>query len=199
MEVMMPISPTSLILVAVLPSPRDLEIARLLGWYRIPFRTAPKVVAVDYLAFYQPGSFHQAGKDHRAGKGRGEVGRIQYTAEVRGHELTTRAELLHEEADHPRAGEEYYKLQIGPLEQLPAPILADKWRRITFFYTTGEYLLKARTIHELIVQSGEREVLWQALRERASQSQAYGSADLPDFEVDPALLTALLGIRGLEK
>ena len=53
----MPISPTSLILVAVLPTPRDLEIARVLGWYRIPFRTAPKVVAVDYLAFYQPGSF----------------------------------------------------------------------------------------------------------------------------------------------
>jgi hypothetical protein len=184
---MMPISPTSLILVAVLPAPRDLEIARLLGWYRIPFRTAPKVVAVDYLAFYQPGSFGE------------ESGRIQYTAAVRGHELTTRAELLHEEADHPRAGEEYYKLQIGPLEQLPVPILAEKWRRITFFYTTGEYLLKARNIHELIVQSGEREVLWQALRERASQYQTYGSVDLPDFEVDPALLTALLGIRGLEK
>jgi len=182
----MPISPTSLILVAVLPSPRDLEIARLLGWYRIPFRTAPKVVAVDCLAFYQPGSFGDEG------------GRIQYTAAVRGHELTTRAELLHEEADHPRAGEEYYKLQIGPLEPLPAPVLAEKWRRITFFYTTGEYLLKARTVHELIVQSGERELLWQALRERASQSQAYGSADLPELEVDPVLLAALLGIRALE-
>jgi hypothetical protein len=46
--------PTDLILVCVLPTPRDLEIARLLGWYRIPLRTAPKVVAVDYLAFYQP-------------------------------------------------------------------------------------------------------------------------------------------------
>jgi hypothetical protein len=193
MEVMMPISPTSLILVAVLPTPRDLEIARMLGWYRIPFRTAPKVVAVDYLAFYQPGSFQAAGKGHR------QVGRIQYTAAMLGHELTTRAELLHEEPDHPRAGEEYYKLQIGPLEQLPAPILAEKWRRITFFYTTGEYLLKARTIHELIVQSGERDVLWHALRERASQSQSYGNASLPAIDVDPALLTVLLGIRGLEK
>jgi len=183
----MPIQPTSLILVAVLPTPRDLEIARLLGWYRIPFRTAPKVVAVDYLAFYQPGSFGDEG------------GLIQYTAAVGGHELTTRAELLKDEADHPRAGEEYYKLQIGPLEPLPDPILAEKWRRITFFYTTGEYLLNARTVHELIVQSGEREMLWQALRERASQSQAYGSADLPGMEVDPALLNLLLGIRELEK
>ncbi|NJN44676.1 MAG: hypothetical protein HC806_08140 [Anaerolineae bacterium] len=46
--------PTSLLLVAIIPSPRDLEIARVLGWYRIPLRRAPKVVAVDYLAFYQP-------------------------------------------------------------------------------------------------------------------------------------------------
>ena len=37
------------------------EIARLLGWYRIPLRTAPKVVAVDYLAFYQPSAFGERG------------------------------------------------------------------------------------------------------------------------------------------
>lgn len=183
----MPIPSTALILVAVLPTPRDLEIARLLGWYRIPFRTAPKVVAVDFLAFYQPGTFGEGG------------GRIQYVAEVHGHELTTRGELLQDEADHPRAGEEYYRLQLGPLEQLSNPILAEKWRRITFFYTTGEYLLKARTIHELIVSSGERELLWQALRERASQSQAYGDASLPEAEIDPAVLAGLLGLRELEK
>jgi hypothetical protein len=183
----MTIPSTALILVAVLPARRDLEIARLLGWCRIPLRTAPKVIAVDYLAFYQPGSFGAQG------------GRIQYIAAVRGHELTTRAELLHEEADHPRAGEEYYKLQLGPLESLPAPILAEKWRRVTFFYTTGEYLLRARTIHELSVQSGERELLWRALRERASRSQAYGSPDLPALDVDPAILATLLGLREFDQ
>ena len=109
-------------------NPRDLEIARLLGWYRIPLRTAPKVVAVDYLAFYQTGAFGD------------EKWRIQYFAPVRGHELTTRAELLKTELDHPRAKEEYYKIQLGPLESLPKPILAETWRRITFLYTTGEYL-----------------------------------------------------------
>ena len=51
--------PTSLILVCLLPTPRDLEIARLHGWYRIPFKSAPKVVAVDYFAFYQPGRFNR--------------------------------------------------------------------------------------------------------------------------------------------
>src|SRR5512137_1965128 len=104
------LTPTDLILVCVLPDPRDLEIARLLGWYRIPFRTAPKVVAVDSLAFYQPGTFGESG------------GQIEFIAPVHGHELTTRAELLHNEPDHPRAREEYYKIQLGPLERLPRPI-----------------------------------------------------------------------------
>jgi len=49
----MDLKPSSLILVAVINDPRDLEIARLLGWYRIPLRSSPKVVAVDYLAFYR--------------------------------------------------------------------------------------------------------------------------------------------------
>ena len=183
----MPVATTALILVAVLPSPRDLEIARLLGWYRIPFRTAPKVVAVDYLAFYQPASFGQEG------------GRIQYVAALLGHELTTRGELLQTEADHPRAAEEYYKLQIGPLERLARPIPADKWRRITFFYTTGEYLLKAQTVHDLIIQSGERQLLWQSLRERAGQSQKYASTKLPDLDVDPLILAGLLGLSNMDE
>ena len=91
-------SPTSLILVAVITTPRDLEIARLLGWYRIPLRSAPKVVFVDYLAFYQTGMFGE------------EKWRIQYVAPVRGHELTTRAELLQDEPDHPNANLEYYSI-----------------------------------------------------------------------------------------
>lgn len=173
---------TSLILVCLLPSPRDLEIARLLGWYRIPFRSAPKVVAVDALAFYQPASFGDEG------------GRIEWTAPVRGHELTTRAELLRDEADHPRAREEYFKIQLGALEPLPHPITADKWKRLTFLYTTGEYLMKAHTLNDLVVQSDERALLWQSLRERAENDQLY-KTDLPEPDLPPEVLVALLGIR----
>jgi hypothetical protein len=175
------LSPTSLVLVAVINNPRDLEIARLLGWYRIPLRSAPKVVAVDYLAFYLTGAFGD------------EKWRIQYIAPVRGHELTTRAELLREEPDHPHAREEYYKIQIGALERLPQPILAEKWRRITFLYTTGEYLLIAKTVNDLVVQSEERQVLWQALRERASQD--YGAQNLPEVDLPEDILAVLLGIK----
>ena len=109
----------------------------------------------------------------------------------------TRAELLKDEPGHPRAGEEYYKIQVGPLERLPRPIQADKWRRITFLYTTGEYLLGARTIDDLVIQSEERQLLWQALRERANQSQA-ATSELPDAELDPDLLAALLGLASTD-
>ncbi len=179
------INPTDLILVCVLPSPRDLEIARLLGWYRIPFRTAPKVVTVDCLAFYQAGSFGELG------------GRIELTASVRGHELTTRSELLRDEPNHSRAREEYFKIQLGPLEKLEHPILADRWRRLTFLYTTGEYLLKAQTLNDLVVQSDERQLLWRSLRERAEQSQLY-KTDFPDVDIPSEVLISLLGIKELQ-
>lgn len=172
---------TALILVGLIPNPRDLEIARLLGWYRIPLRTAPKVINVDFLAFYQASAF---GPEHRW--------RIETFAEVRGHELTTRAELLRDEPDHPRAREEYYKVQVGALEALPQPILAGRWRRITFLYTTGDLLARARSIKDLIVKSEDREVLWRSLRERALNAGAYQPADLPMMDLDPLLL-AMLG------
>lgn len=176
--------PAALVLVCILPHPRDLEIARLLGWYRIPFKSAPKVVAVDYLAFYQPASFGERG------------GKIEYIAPVRGHELTTRAELLRSEADHPRAKEEYFKIQVGSLQKLPSPILAEKWRRFAFFYSTGEYLLRARSLNDLIVASDERQTLWQSLRERAEQAAAYHTS-LPQADLPPEALLALLGLSNL--
>ena len=83
-------------------------------------RTAPKVVAVDYPAFYQPSAFAERG------------GQIEFVAQVKGHELTTRGELLRDEADHARAKEEYFQIQIGALEKLSQPIITDKWKRLTF-------------------------------------------------------------------
>ena len=177
------LKPTDLILVCLLPTPRDLEIARLLGWYRIPLRTAPKVVAVDYLAFYQPSAFGDRG------------GQIEFISQVRGHELTTRGELLKDEANHPRAKEEYYKLQIGALEKLKEPVKSEKWKRLTFLYSTGEYLLKAKNLNDLVVAGDERQLLWRSLRERAENSQLY-KTDLPEADIPPEVLIALLGIKG---
>jgi len=150
------IAADALVLVSVTPSERDLEIARVLGWYRIPLRFSPKVIDVDYLAFYQTSAF---GSQHRW--------LIEKAAAVRGHELTTRAELLREEQDHPRAHEEYYKIQLGEMFALSHPVKAEKWKRLTFLYTTGEKLNSAKTLHDLPLRLEEREPYWRILRERS--------------------------------
>jgi hypothetical protein len=141
---------------------------------------------VDYLAFYQPSAFGERG------------GQIEYVAQVRGHELTTRGELLKDEADHLRAKEEYYKIQLGGLEKLKEPIRSDKWKRITFLYTIGEYLLNAKFLNDLIVAGDERQLLWQSLRERAENEQLY-KTDLPDVDIPPDVLIALLGIKEIQE
>ena len=170
----------ALVLVAILPARRDLEIARLLGWYRIPLRRAPKVINVDAVAFYQTSDF---GAEHRW--------QIERFAEVRGHELTTRRDLFRDEPDHPRANEEYYKLALGPLQNLPQPLPASRWRRITFLYTTGDLFPPAKTIDDLVVRSEERQILWRSLRERALQGGEYKPDELPEIALDPVLLAFL--------
>ncbi len=166
-----------------MPDRRDLEIARLLGWYRIRFKSAPKVLEVDYVAFYQTGAF---GEEHG--------GQIEYYANLRGHELLTRRDLFHDEPDHPRASEEYFKLSLGPLQTLQHPIPTGKWKRITFLYTTGERLTRAQQVDDLVVRSEERAGLWRTLRERALQTGLYRAEELPELAIDPLLLAMLGGL-----
>ena len=174
---------TSLILVAIMPNKRDLDIARMLGWYRIPLKSAPKVISVDYLAFYQTAAFDENNR-----------WQIRWIAPILGHELTTRANLFREETAHPRANEEYFKMQIGGLIELKNPIRATDWKRITFFYTTGKRCKEAETINDLPVHDEERQILWRSLRERALRSQEYNAQELPEMAIDPGILAFLSGL-----
>ncbi len=173
---------TDLVLVAVINSSRDLEIARILGWYRIPFRKAPKVVDVDFLAFYQTSAIIEGGS-----------GKIQYIAKVRGHELTTRGELLKDEPEHPRADEEYYKIQLGPLIKLDKPITTTTWKRITFFYTIGKSLLEAKVVNDLVIRSEERSILWRSMRERLDDGGTNQVDVCNNFEWTDVQLIEILG------
>jgi hypothetical protein len=144
-----------LVLVAIVTSPKDLNIARMLGWYRIPLQTAPKTVRVDWLAFYQTGAFGE------------ERWSVRYVAPVRGFELTTRVDLFRNEPDHPRAAEPYYRIQLGKVQKLSNPIPSGGWKRFTFLYTTGERLLTAETLRDLTIPpSADRDQLWRLLEER---------------------------------
>lgn len=146
-----------LVLVAIMPGPRDLEIARVLGWYRIPLQSAPKTVRVDWLAFYLTRAFGQ------------ERWSVRFVAPVKGYELVRRVDLIQDQPDHPRAMEPYYKLQLGSLSRLPEPIPAAGWKRFTFLYTTGGRLLRARRLKDLTVPpSKEHDRLWRMIRERSA-------------------------------
>ena len=78
--------------------------------------------------------------------------------------------------------------------KLPHPILAGRWKRLIFFFTTGAYLLQARTLADLVVAQEERRLIWQALRERALRTQQYRVKALPNLELDKDTLDQLLGL-----
>lgn len=141
-------------LVVVINNRRDLEIAHTQGWYRIPMKRAPRRVAADYLAFYQTGTFGEEGHQ------------VRYYAPVQRFRIVSRAELLPEEPDHPRASDRYYKVEFGPLQRLPQAIPSQRLRRITFIPTTLGRLLAAEEINDLWWRDDPQERLWAALRER---------------------------------
>jgi hypothetical protein len=140
------------VLVAVLNNTRDLEIARTEGWYRIPVKRAPSQVGADYLAFYLTGRFPPEQRH-----------RVFYYAPIRAYRLARRVALLPDEPDHPRAQESYFKIEIDPLQELDAPVISEKLRRITFISTTLEQLLNAREIRELWHKPSYQETLWTTL------------------------------------
>lgn len=125
------------VLVAVLNRRADLATLTTARWYRIPVRRAPPTLAVDYLAFYQTGAF---GSDGHA---------VRYYAALEGYHIATRRALLPDEADHPRADERYYCLQMGTLHTLAYPVPAARLRRVTFILTSFGQLRRARDVRDL--------------------------------------------------
>jgi hypothetical protein len=146
--------PEDRVLVAVMNRPQDLQIARDEGWYRVPGETAPRGVFSEYVAFYFTAAFEE------------QRYAVHYYARRLGHELVTRRDLLPDEANHPRAEERYYKLQLGTLQKREPPIVSLRWRRISFIHTTWDRFQAAEEINDLFVE-GDQFVdrLYHALRE----------------------------------
>lgn len=143
------------VLVAVLNNEQDWRRAAEEGWYRIPQRRAPRRIGADYLAFYMTGGCGQVEAAHS----------VTFYAPVRRYQLLTRRDLLPQESDHPRAGEYYYRIELGPLQQLERPVPAARYRRVTFIHTTLDRLLAAGDVLDLFRHDDPFEQLWGALRE----------------------------------
>ncbi len=84
---------------------------------------------------------------------------------IQGHELVTRRDLIPSEPEHPRAGQWYYKLQLGPLEHKLPPIVAHRWRRITFIVTSGDRFMQVHEINDLYEQESPAGQLYARLKE----------------------------------
>ena len=164
------------VLVAVVNNARDLERAREEHWYRIPVRRAPRQIAAEYLALYQTGAF-------------GDEGRvIRYYAPILRYHHVTRAELIPDEPDHPRAGDAYFKLELGDLITLDTPITNRRHPRLTFLITTLERLLMARDVSELWLREAARQKLYAAVKERGLAVECWYPVEMGDRpEADLAL------------
>jgi hypothetical protein len=130
-----------LLLVAAVRQPRDLDIARVLGWYPILAGAAPKSLRVDRLPFRQTAAF---------GEGRWMV---RSAAPVSGSQLVRHAGLLRDGRERPGAHEPYFKGQLGPMETLPHPIRSERGRRFPHAYPAGDRPLPVRGVTELTITS----------------------------------------------
>jgi hypothetical protein len=133
------IYPDDRVLVAVMNNLEDWKRVQDEGWYRIPVKHAPEPVPhIDWIGFFFTKAF---GEDKWA---------IHYYAKVLGHELVTRRDLVPSELEHKRAEQWYYKVELGPLHHKIPPIVADKRRRITFIFTTGDRFEAAEEVGDLL-------------------------------------------------
>ena len=144
------------VLVAIMNEARDLQIAREQHWYRIPVASVERFLkdrcAPELLAFYQTKAFGDEGCA------------VNYFARVLDIHKVTRRELFPEEVQDKKAGQEYYKVMLSPLESLTQPIFSQRFRRIVFIPTTLEKFAHAVEINDLYDASPLEDRLWAVLK-----------------------------------
>ena len=115
--------------------------------------------AAGFLAFYQSRIFGD------------DAFRIRYYAPVQRYQLATRRDLLPDQPDHPRANEQYYRVTLGPLQELAYPIPSRHLRRITFIPTTLQRLLDADEINDLWLHDDVEDLLWELFRDAGLKAE----------------------------
>lgn len=143
-------------LVALFKDKTDYLITHDQGWYRIP--TSSRVPAtvkdgsLQYIAFYFKKLFGELKYSIR-----------QY-APVSKVTQATRRDLLPNQPYHPKAGQLYYKISFGPLQDLHRPVLSHRGRNLLFIPTTLEKLIHADEINDIFADSPLEDRLWAELK-----------------------------------
>lgn len=152
------------VLVGVVRRRKDLDLILRERWYRVPLGRLP-VRHFDHIAFYATAALGSEGK------------RIRWHARVRGVEAAVRRELLPDEPRHSRANELYAKLLLGPVRELPRPVMNRRSpRRVTFGFTTLARLRSSRTVLQLFAVPPTEEIMGRALAKA-------GIAARPQFRI----------------
>lgn len=142
------------VLVAHMPTPKDLAIALQQGWYRIPVSSAPSIIQAGkatHIAFYQPKAF---GDDRYM---------VRWYSPITSLVIRKRAELLPGEPLHQRAEKQYYVVGCTGMQQLTPPIPSRIPRRVIFFPTTLKKLFTATDINHLFNDSHLETLLWKEM------------------------------------
>lgn len=126
-----------IVLIGVINRSKDLELAKMQQWYRIPLQQFPDGIHAQYLGFFLSRSFGE------------QNGAIHYYAEICGTELVYRRWLLPDESNHPRADEMYLKLSIGNLIRKNPPVINHNKRTVSFLQSSWANFITARTLNDL--------------------------------------------------
>jgi len=149
------VRPDERVLVAIIRTPADLELARDAHWYRIPVSSVhPRLEEhwpPRWLAFYQPKVFGH------------EAYAVRYYARMESVEIAQRWQLFPSEAPSGRGNRRYYKMNLGPLQALAQPIISRRLRRIVFIPTDWRRFTTAQEINDLFRGSPLEERLWREL------------------------------------
>jgi hypothetical protein len=160
--------PEDRVLIGVINSKRDLQLAQEEHWYRIPQEQMPKGVDTEYLGFFLSGAVFKQ-QNH---------GVFYYGRCTGGVELAHRRDLIPHEADHARAEQVYYKVMVQPLKEKLPPILNPTRRKFSFIKTTWDRFVRAEVLKDLYSDDDQLvDRIFHVLRQRGYALERTWEAD----------------------
>lgn len=159
---------------------RDFAIAQERHWYRIPVKSAPRIIKegdAKLISFYHTKAFEK------------EKFTIKWFGEIKNVAVVKRKELFPKETLDPKAENDYFKIEFSPLQELPIPIISLRGRRILFIPTTEDKFFAAKEINFLFNDSALENKFWNALLRRNiySERQYFLEAKPKNFFLDFAI------------
>ncbi len=170
------------VLIAYLPTHKDLNIAVTKKWYRIPVKSqnVPTIVknkGLKLIAFYQPKIFKM------------DAFAVRYYGIVDKISIKKRKHLFRNELKNEKSEDLYYKIQFDNLLRLPRPIYSRRHRRILFITTNLDRFENAEEINDLFFESPIEEKFWEALKrnEISAERQYLESISKSNYFLDFAV------------